>query len=286
MSIYQSPDRPESMLPTHDVPMRHAFVVVGERTLFLCHVVSWWMEGHNWELVLRITIPEAARKKILSDREGEEPHFLVTSRSSKFTVPELIRRSWSMRIADRKFQADIYKGIGPGVKPDQPDPDWLPWDEDEPFLEKVTVKVDAVIHHRHANLNLVGQEHEQYLLFGEGDEAHVYHLPLRQPDYEHVATLVRTPTWLQPEQLETGTVVSVPSIPWLPGETRCTEPPLLLDEPTVVRFHGLIEYRTKRWDDSAGPNRLIPRYEINVERDWWFATGVLNFTQPTFGQCI
>jgi hypothetical protein len=54
----------------------------------------------------------------------------------------------------------------------------------------------------------------------------------------------------------------------------------------VVRFHGLIEYRTKRWDDTVGPNRSIPRYEINVQRDWWFATGELNFFQPTFGQCI
>ncbi len=286
MSIYQSPDRPESMLPTHDVPMRHAFVIVGERTLFLCHVPNWWMEGQNWELVVRVTLPDAARKKILSDREGDEPHFLVTSRTNKFTIPDLIRRSWSLKVADRKFQADIWKAVGPGNKPDQPDPDWLPWDEDEPFLSKVTVKIDAVIHHRHANLNLTGQGHEQYLLFGAGDEAHIYHLPVRQPDYDHVATLDRTPAWLQPEQVETGVVVSMPSIPWFPGETRCTEPPLQIDEPTVVRFHGLSDYRTKKWDDSAGPNRPIPRYEIIVKRDWWFATGVLNFVQPTFGQCI
>jgi hypothetical protein len=286
MSIYQSPDRPDSMMPTHDVPMRHAFVIIGERTLFLSHLASWWMEGHNWELVLRITVPEAARKKIINDRHDEEPLFMVNPRTSLFTIPELIRRSWSLKPADRKFQADVWKGIGKGAKPDEPDPDWLPWDDHEPLLTKVTVKIDAVIHHRHANLNVIGKEHEDYILFGAGDEAHIYHSPTRQPDYDHVAALDRPPAWLQPEQVETGVVVSVPSVPWFPGETRCKESPLPIGQPTVVRFHGMTDYRTKRWDETAGPYRPIPRYEITVKRDWWFATDILNFVPPTFGQCI
>lgn len=65
--------------------MRHAFVIVGERTLFLCNVATWWMEGHNWELVLRVSLPEAARKKILNDRDGNEPHFLANPRTGRFT---------------------------------------------------------------------------------------------------------------------------------------------------------------------------------------------------------
>lgn len=266
--------------------MRHAFVIVGERTLFLCNIATWWMEGHNWELVLRVSLPEAARKKILADRDGNEPHFLANPRTGRFTIPELIRRSWSVKVADRKFQADIWKGLGKGGKPDEPDPDWLPWDDEQPLLTKVTVKIDAVIHHRHSNLNLIGQDHEEYVLFGAGDEAHIYHSPVRQPDYDHVATLERSPVWLQPEQVETGVVVSVPSVPWFPGETRCEEPPLVINQPTIVRFHGITDYRTKKWDDSTGPIRPVPRYDITVKRNWWFATSVLNYDLPTRGQCI
>ena len=272
------------MLPTHDVPMRHAFVVVGERTLFLCHVANWWMEGQNWELVLRINVPESARRAIINDRNPTEPHFLVNT--ALFTIPELIKHSWSQKATERKFQADIWRGFSRRPKPVEPDPDWVPWDDEEPLLTNVGVKVEAVIHHRHANLNLTARAFEEYLVFGEGSEAHIYHSPVRQPDYDHVATLAEVPAWLQPDQLETGVVVCVPTAPWFPGETRCEGPPLTLNQPTVVRFNGITDYRSKNWDDSPNPSKAVPRYEMTVRRNWWYSTGVLNFAPPTQSECI
>ena len=284
MSIYQSPEREEWTLPTHEVATRHGFVVVGERTLFLCHLANWWLEGHNWELVLRVTLPEGAKKQIINDRDDSEPHFLVNS--ALFTIPELIRRAWSLKANERKFAADIWKGFAKADKPDEPDPDWVPWDEHEPLLTDVPVKVDAVIHHRHANLNLIGRAYEEYLLFGVGGEAHIYHSPVHLPDYDHIATLAEVPAWIQQDQLETGVMVSVPVVPWFAGETHCEGPPLLVNQPTVVRFNGITDYRTRNWDGSPSPNRTVPRYEMTVKQNWWFATSTLNFEPPTRSECI
>jgi hypothetical protein len=285
VSIYQSPDRPESMPPTHDMQMRHVFIVVGEKTLFLCHMINWWMEGHNWELVLRVTLEEAARKKILDDRDGVQPHFLANPRNDCFTHPELIRRSWSDVQKHRKFRADIWKGMGTGQKPKEPDHDWLPWDADTPLLANVEVTIEAVVHHRHANLNQTSQEYEQYLLFGKDEEAHIYHSPTREPDYDHVATLRGRPAWLMPEQVESGVVVSVPSLPWKADKTYCNDS-LPINQPVDVHFHGITQYRTENWDDSYGPIRAVPSNEITLKRTWWYETRIINFFPPTGSQCI
>ena len=92
MSVYQTPHRPDSDLPTQDHEMRHVFVIVGEETLFLCHMINLYTEGHNWELVLRISIDAEARRKILQDRDGTQPHFLANPSNGAFSLPDLIRR--------------------------------------------------------------------------------------------------------------------------------------------------------------------------------------------------
>ena len=285
MSVYQTPHRPESDLPTQDHAMRHVFVIVGEETLFLCHMINLYTEGHNWELVLRITLEEEARKTILQDRDGTEAHFLANPRKRTFSHPDLIRRSLA-RPGPYVFQADVWKGRGTLPRPADPDHNWLPWDDARRLLRDVPVTVDAVVHHRHVNLNQTGQKFEQYFLFGAGAEAHIYHSPTREPDYDHIATLVRSPAWLKPEQVESGVMVSVPSLHWHADKTYCKEP-IPIDKRVDVLFHGITQYQDRNWEDgSPGPIVNVPSYDITMKRSWWFETGVINLQPPTGSQCI
>ena len=282
MTVYQSPVSPESPFPTHDMPMRHVFIIVGEETLFLCHMINLWLEGHNWELALRVSLEEKA-KKALEKRKGDTL-FLANPRQQCFTLPGLIKESL-LQPGRHQFVADIWEGMGTGRKPDHPDHHWLPWDDDTPLVAKTPVTVEAVVHKRHANLNETGQRFEQYFLFGAGQEAHIYHLPTLEPDYDHVATLEGSPPWLKPEQVDTGITVSIPSLAWMPDKTYCNNP-LPVNERIPVLFHGITQYRRKNWDDSNGPIVTVPTYEIKLKRSWWFETRILNFFPPSGSQCI
>src|SRR5687767_3548700 len=92
--------------PTHNMPMRHAFVVVGSDTIFLCHVINLWMEGHNYELVLEVHIPDRARDALLKDRaERGKAHFLGNQENALVKLPDLKTGACA------KFPSDVWAGI-------------------------------------------------------------------------------------------------------------------------------------------------------------------------------
>lgn len=283
--IFGHRPQPSHDKPHHNQPGRHAWVILGEKTIFLCHMIMGWMQGHNYEVVLEVDLPEDVVKKVLRDRsDNGHTHFLGNqadppagnghghaARSGEtmalrpeHTIPML----FSGRL--NQFTADIWNYF----PAKQCSMEW-PYPPRTAFLEGVPVAVRRVVHYRHINLNILAQRYESYLLFGRDEEAHIYHNVVEEPDYDHVATLAHRPDWIQPDQLEAGVIVSVPGLPWTAGRTHCTNP--LPDGRTQrVLYHG---YRRYRDHPPRDPNRYhtIPPLEIELGRTWFFSTRVVNW---------
>ena len=67
----------QPQFPTQAMPMRHAFCVVGTETIFICHQIMSHMEGHNYEFVLEVELPNDVKQKILADRMAGHSHFIA-----------------------------------------------------------------------------------------------------------------------------------------------------------------------------------------------------------------
>lgn len=250
--------------PTQSNPMAHAFIVVGNETIFLCHQIMSHMEGHNYEMVLEVELPKDTVEALRKDRMAGHTHYLANS------------EEWHRLAAIKAghvilFEANIWNSfekhprlLPPWGTPEAPRPPWL---------KAVPVKVKRVVHYRHINENLVGRTFEEYFLFGKGDEAHLYHSVLRQPDYDHVATLATVPKWLNKAQLEAGVAVSFPRLVWESERTSC-ENPLPDNSHHEVRYFGITEYRHNATGEDPKP---VPRYEVHVDRTWWYSTRVVNY---------
>lgn len=254
---------PAAHLPTHNMPMRHAFVVVGTETIFLCHQIMGFMEGHNYELVLEVTLPDAVRKALIEDREKNgTTWFLANQVNNEFTLPQV--RTGKVTT----MTADLWNFF-----PKQWGHQW-PWGNTRPSFADVKVAIRRVVHYRHIDLNVSGHRFQSYLLFGRDSEAHVNHQVVYQPEYDHVASLEAVPDWIEPDQLEAGVIISVPDLPWRRESTYCRNP--LPPGRHRVLYFGIEAYRDQHGQDPA--LRIeVPPYHVQVARTWWFSTRVVNF---------
>lgn len=272
--------------PTHDHWGRHAWVVLGTETIFLWHMVMGWMQGHNYEVVLEVDLPDPVREAILQDRKNNGHSHIIGNRGDTLpltrgacppghSLPQI--KSGEVR----SFIADAWNYI-----PTKPASMSWPYSESSEFIKGFNVQVKRVVHYRHVDMNISGQRFENYVLFGKGAEAHVCHTVVDQPDYDHAATLRRPPDWLDHGKLEAGVFVSVPALPWYHDRTRCVNP-LPDGEPQRVLYHGIERYRP--WPppcgEPPGENVPVPCLKIEVDRTWWFSTRVVNhfLEQPCGG---
>jgi hypothetical protein len=239
--------------------MRHAFIVVGSKTMFLCHQIMSHMEGHNYEVVLEVTLPADARAKLLEDRAKHgHTHYLANVQEHTLA---------SMQAGHvTGFDADVWNAFSKAVLA-------APWDGPiDPWLTRVRVEIVRVVEYAHFNENSLGRQYEEYVLFGRDDEAHLYHSIVRQPDYDHVVTLKSSPEWLSAAQLQAGVRISVPGLPWSENSTQCGNP--LPDNTSHrVMYFGISEYR----DPFGREESKVPEYTIHVDRTWWYSTRVVNY---------
>lgn len=254
-------------------PDRHAFLLVGEKTLFLCHQLMTHMEGHSYEFIIEIEIPDPIKKSILADRaKNDHSHYFANQKGGEFTLPGLVAG------LKKEFVADVWTGVPDSDPPKVlPQPPWGHPDPIPPTFYDVPVTILRIVHYRHINRNENSRRFEDYVLFGRGEEAHILHSIIWQPEYDHVASLSVAPDWIDEEQLISSIMVSIPELRYDPWSTQCVCP--LQDNSTYkVLYFGLTEFR-----DPMGelPHR-IPDLYIHVDRTWWFSTKVLNYWHCQF----
>jgi hypothetical protein len=231
-------------------PGQHAFVMLGERTLFLCHLTMFHDEEHRFQLVLRATLPDYAMQAYLEDRRRnpDQTYFLGNSPGDLITVQ-------SLQIGQRiGFIADVFRGIP--IRRDYPE--W-PWKTEEPLIAQVPLQIDRIVYARHFDFGLGYPEKLTYVVFGSGDEAHLTHYQVKEPDFDHVLSLAGAPGWLPPLALEAGVHVN------------------FVDRPHAVPCANPLTARVENVTYAGLP---APIYTVEPGKTYWFSTKIVNMHDP------
>ncbi len=233
-----------------NAPHQHAYVMAGTKTLFLCHLTMLHMEEHMYQVVLRACLPEYAMEQYVADSTSHpsETYFLGNVLEDLLAVPDL------QTGARRSFIGSVWRGI-----PDKPHYDDWPWKMEKPIIANVAVTVERVVYYRHFDFDMEYPKTLTYVLFGSGQEAHLYHYQTKEPDFDQVLSLAEAPAWLSPVILEAGVHVNVPSLPSTP--VCCSNP--------LTKATYRVQYCGKAQE-----------YEITVNRNLWFSTKITNSTDP------
>lgn len=259
-----------SSFPTQAGPMRHAFCVVGTDTIFLCHQVMSHMEGHNCEFVLEVELSADIKRQILVDRLAGHSHFIANQEGDN---GEYLMTLAQLKSGNKtRFQADAWNAI-----PNEHNPPKAPWGDPEspdvdPWLANFEVTIKRIVHYRHVNMNAPTRIHEQYVLFGKGEEAHIYHSIIFQPEYGHVATLAKVPEWISQDQLMASVVIALDDLPWRLDRTYC-DIPLISNKKYKVEYFGINHY----YDPNGNPAAKVPDYYIEIATTYWYSIWIVNY---------
>lgn len=203
-------------------PHQHAFLLVGDDAHFGVHMTQYHHEEHKYQLVMKVTLPVEAQLKLEKTRAQYplDSFVLCNDDSDHFMVPELPARR---RVT---FKGNIFQGLPDLSGVDMEAPHFFPWDlkRTTPLVADIEVTVERIVTFRPFAHHMIQPEFATYLLFGEGEEAHMTNLqtarlatgpfeaPLFGPDYDNVMSLKAAPEWLDKPLLEAGVVVTVPSM--------------------------------------------------------------------------
>jgi hypothetical protein len=231
-------------------PTQHAFIMAGTQTLFLTHMTMMSIEAHSYQLVIRASIPAPCMAMYVADAQSHpnSTYFLGNAHYDLMSLPEIASG------ARREFLAVLYRDI-----PNRKVFHCWPWKEEIPLIQTVPVTVERVVFYRHFDFNLNPPTNLSYFLFGRGNEAHVTNLQIKEPAFDHIATLASAPEWLSPRLLESGIPIEVLR---RPGSAVYCRPPFRTGE-VRVRYAG------------RGPERRIV-----TRRHLWFATHIVNSVDP------
>lgn len=237
-----------------NVPHQHAFVMLGTKTLFLCHLTMFKMEEHMYQLVMRARLSDDAMQEYVRRRSQHpsETYFLANSKPDLMTLPEL-------QIGARSgFSVEVFQGI-----PKRKHYNGWPWEGVPPVIQ-APVTIERIVYYRHFDFNLNYPASLTYILFGSGGEAHLSHYQTKEPDFDHVVSLAEAPDWLPPTQLEAGVHINIPRLPNRPdGRPVYCEEPVKKDEVHEVLYSGY----------------GLPR-RIKIGRSHWFETDIVNCEDP------
>jgi hypothetical protein len=231
-------------------PAQHAFVMLGQQTLFLCHLTMFHMEEHMFQLVLRCNLPPDAMHAYVADRlkHPNETYFLGNGPDDLLTVPAL-------HLGQRtSFTADIFRGI-----PYQPVYSEWPWKHVVPLVANVDLSIEREIYYRHFDFNLKFPDSLTYVIFGAATEAHMTHYQVKEPDFDHVLSLKKAPEWLPEQTLQAGVHLNFPGLDSTP--VYCNNP--LTEGEHEVQYSG----------------QNYP-YRIVTGQTHWFSTKIVNAANP------
>ncbi|MBS1304281.1 hypothetical protein [Loktanella sp. SALINAS62] len=241
-------------------PHQHAFVLVGHETVFAVHMTQYHHEEHKYQLVMKMTLPPDVKSALDHARDMYPTDTFVLcnddAESQLFMVPDLP--------AGRRptFKANIFQGLPAFTNEEAEEPHFFPWDKvrTTPFIADFDVTVERIVTYRPFAHHLKQPDFATYLLWGDGEEAHMtnlqtaalasgkFEVPAFGPDYDHVMSLKEAPAWLDKPLLEAGVVVSVPGLRLNDAKTGAptipTDVPIAPGQKIDVLYRGMGPVRT------------------------------------------
>jgi hypothetical protein len=287
LNVPPGPPRPEIAL----LPCQHAYVLVGDGTIFGVHQTQFWAEEHKYQQILRLDLEAPVLEELRRQRARHPDATFVfcNDHDHAFAVPEM---SCGPRAdgSPREMTGDIFFGIRP---PPDPLPEgFFPWSRDRvlPMIAGVTARIAHSVLFVPFVHNQEPPERANYLLWGRGDEAHMTRLqtarrisdafdaPVYGIDVDHVMSLAGRPDWISPGILESGVPFSLPALPRRSPDGRMAireAPPFGPGDRVTVLHRGEGAPRTV----TAGQTWLWGGAVCNSETDPPFAGTSLLMTE-------
>lgn len=233
-----------------DTPNNHGMFMLGEETLFLCHMPMFTTEDHMYQLICEAELDASSWQAYLGDKKTSpaEPFNLVNVDDDKFTLPEI-------QIGQvASFTVDIYRSYS-GAGDGQPS---------NPIVSSATVTVRRVVVYRHFDRQIPRPLGLTYYLFGAGDEAFLSHYIAGDPDFQHILR-VAVPSWIDEAQLRASVKVQIRGLGSTP--IPCAPP--------IGRAAGSLAVRYEGWSEPELP------LEVPDDALVWFSTAnALNSIDP------
>ena len=271
------PDDPASQV--ENMPMRHTFILLGEKQLFGVHMTQYHTEVHKYQMIFKLSLPEKIHQQYLALRaqNPKDTWIICNAKESPEAKPGEVREFVVPDIAAglvTKFTANIFQGIPPFPHEDMADPQFFPWSTKyaRPAIEEFEVTVERIVTFRPFDHLATLQTYATYLLFGDSKsgETHMTNLqtarlatkllepPAFGPDYDHIMSLKERPDWLQQDALlEAGIIVTTPEVRLIDADSG--EPVIPVEAPFKEGEEIEVLYRGMRPVRSliAGPSYLF-----------------------------
>lgn len=232
-----------------DTPNSHGMFMLGTTSLYLCHMPMFMKEDHRYQVTLKAHLDQQSMETFLADKAKNpgQAYNLINPDSDQFILPDVANRTV------KTFPAIVYRGYsndGGGTPGPQ-------------IIANATVYIDGIVRYRALNQDIPRPQHLTYVLFGDGQEAHLDHYIAQDPDFQHLLTLPEVPTWLSTSQLEAGVEISFAGMSSTP--IGCTNP--LTADTYQVMFEGI----------SSAEETL----HVGANATVWYSTGnMLNVKDP------
>lgn len=249
-------------------PHQHALMLIGNADVFAVHMTQYHHEEHKYQLVIKLNLPPEIKTALDEIRKMYPLDTFVLCNddveSELFMIPDIPsgRRP--------KFRANIFQGLPAFTEEEAEEPHFFPWDKKrvKPVIADFEVGVERIVTYRPFAHHLKQPDYATYMLWGEGNEAHMtnlqtaalcsdkFEVPRFGPDYDHIMSLAEAPAWLDKPLLEAGILVSVPDLHLRDQKTGDsnipTDVPFAAGNVISVLYRGMGPVRTVK----AGPTFL------------------------------
>jgi hypothetical protein len=234
--------------PIIDTPNSHGMFMLGTTTLYLCHMPMFTKQDHRYQVTLQAHLDPASTATYLQDKAQHpgQSYNLINLDTDLFTLPDVANGTVT------SYPATVYRGYsnaGGGT----PGPE---------IIARATVSVDRIIRYRPFDQDIPRPAHLTYILFGNGQEAHLDHYIARDPDFQHLLTVAEPPSWLSPSQLRAGVEVAF----------KLKSEPIPCSSPLVPGTHEVM---------FEGMANAVQKLRLEDGATTWFSTGnMLNAKDP------
>lgn len=216
-------------------PDRHGMVLIGEKTIYGCHLPMLFVPEHKFQVILRYRLPDFVQDHLVRDQR-KYPHLsyiLINPPGEEFRLEDIITGTLA------GYTGDIYRVQN-----------FSQLMNASPWYRGVTVSVEWVEFDAALPSHHTLPQNANYWLFGDHTEAHITHLIWRDPSFQHVATLREWPSWMGQRKFSLIRFEDVPEQPSGGGSHQ--QPPVAPGEHRIryqkIHYDYIVVDRT-RWFD-------------------------------------
>jgi hypothetical protein len=182
----------------HEDPSVHSFILAGRETVFGYHLAMFGMAEHRYQVVLEYDLPNDITELYLKDRADHPDSWHAVRNTQDMVLPPI----GDGTMTEYPARLDRVTQTGNGE-----DRIW------EPISNGFTARITRVLNFRRFDDHEAFPAHLTYLIYGQGNEAHIAHRLVKRPHYEQIITLTRVPAGVTQDDLANAVELTIPTVP-------------------------------------------------------------------------